>query len=251
MVGTFSTILLYTSFAFFSSNTDSVIYSDSTKTAITLKHLQGDWSNFDVKPKHHDCTSFIAEELPSTPFGLNDLVIKGDSIWMVRYPCQSYEKWHFQLKSDSIFVTERKGILAYVSIKNEDLIFEFPDCIIQRFKRDTFENKQMENLKRHKLNPQCFIQSLKMYTHAYTKKGAPYYKIHPLNMPIQLNITNDMAQTIAAEGTIELHVDGVLREFDVIHFSWGNHYDRIKPILRIRPGKWWTGKSFTAKYELE
>jgi hypothetical protein len=213
---------------------------------LSAKDIQGNWKIFKVD-------NAVAEEklqLEADDY-FDQLQIRNDSIWTFEYPNQyygcfkidsvvnsirdpddfnnqlrfSYSMSMFKLKNDTLIVKRRMGGYGY-------------------YKRDTFDIKIIEQLKKDSINPKILIGTWDLIT-KYPDEieyGPDIIIQFPFRATAVLNFNqkNIIPPTVTGRHLL-IPANGVKKDFYILHFTNNR--------LTIVTGKW-CKEPFTIEYEL-
>jgi hypothetical protein len=110
---------------------DAKSFQNRMKLQTIVKSKDGFW---ETEGTERDDDGFVTEESNWRP-QIRHWLIKGDTLWILRYPNQFYEKRIFQIRSDSIFFNGSTVYSAIVKFKNDSMDILWRGGKTNHFKR--------------------------------------------------------------------------------------------------------------------
>lgn len=229
---------------------------------VGLQDLQGCWTTYGIESRG-GCNGPVTESSAESIAEIRSWYIKGDSIWIFRYPCAFYEAQSFKLKNDSLYFDSDRFASEHVKFENGILILTSVNCETRNFFRDTLDINLLNILKRDSINMECLVVKMKLVTDSYIKGDGGTYKLtFPMSLPATINIPDkESAKNIYKTKTIMLNVGGKEKLFNVTKIQWDNFGDNFATavdkngkqttVITLHPAEWWKGEIFFVSYEEE
>lgn len=253
--------------------TSSPEKQDSVLFGIDRDSIQGMWTSYNEQ-RDYSNPNLIGPDTDSPGDnrpGIQNWVIKGDSVWIFHYPCQFYGAHSFKLINDSIYFdgnTKAEFHIYKLSSNGSEILGttqpenDKTPVISKIYYRDTFDLKVIDMLKRDSVNYDCLVGKMKLQRHVQPEDGEAYDLKFPVTLPDYLNIQSaGDAAALYDNKIIRVNVEGKDRLFYVEEIGWndfqGDYINKYETNFRevhyliLRPAEWWTGEDFTATYYLE
>jgi hypothetical protein len=233
---------------------DAKSFQNRMKLQTIVKSKDGFW---ETEGTERDDDGFVTEESNWRP-QIRHWLIKGDTLWILRYPNQFYEKRIFQIRSDSIFFNGSTVYSAIVKFKNDSMDILWRGGKTNHFKRADYSPALIETLKRDTFNFETVIGKYQRIKHFTPGDEAEYDAISPVPMPSEIFIGNSStAKNVLQKNIISLPVHGKSKQFIVERFEWDDYdWDEEgmnsnwegRKCFEISPGPWWKGEPFSVLY---
>lgn len=244
--------------------------STDTASELLVSKLQGEWTcnirtidNSDCKDTLIPLNSAPVTEVP----GNKNWLVQRDSIWEFEYPCTLHFAHSFTVKSDSLYFDNNNTAFAHIALKQDKLVITSKKNLraprmIETFERDSFNLSITKKLMLDSVNMACLTGSFKLITKMIPDDEAPYAITFPVEMPKLISIPDKRSTDTLYRGKIiTLRIGDQERTFHVEAIEWNSFDGSIakamdvnwvkKTSITIRPGEWWKGEPFEARYVKE
>jgi hypothetical protein len=233
---------------------DAKSFQNRMKPQTIIKKMDGFWETEGIEI---DDDRFVTEESNWHP-QIRHWLIKGDTLWLLRYPDQFYEKRFLQIRSDSIFFNGSSVYSAVVKLKNDSMDILWRGGQTNHFKRADYSPALIETLKNDTFNFEAAIGKYQRIKHFTPGDEEEYDAIPPVPMPSGIFIgSSATAKNVLQKSTISLPIHGKYKQFIVEGFEWDD-YDwseegmdfnwKGRKCFELSPGPWWKGEPFSVLY---
>jgi hypothetical protein len=191
------------------------------------------------------------ETITNFLFGFDDLYIKGDTAWLIKYPCVAYPGIFYTIKSDSLFNRDGSAS-AKIRLVNNQLQRVSDSCTTTTYTRATYKKHTLDVMARYGFNPSCFLGTYKLITHftpEYPYYDQTYDLVPPIRMPSVISLLK-YSKTIGLikSRSISLTIGNKERVFHVSQIAQCNYDMECSNYFLLTPGDWWDGEEFVMQY---